>query len=85
MIEAKNSDLEQGFKQLAVELLALDQWVDEPASEVQNLYGIISIGTVWRFGILNREQQLIIQDLNLFRVPEDVENLLRVMIALLRK
>ncbi len=77
VIEAKNADLEQGFKQLAVELIALDQWIEE-ASLL--LYGAVSVGNIWQFGILQRQDKQVIQDMNLFRVPADVEELLRVII-----
>ena len=49
VVEAKNGDLEQGFVQLAAELIALDQWVDDPTPL---LYGAVSVGNVWQFGIL---------------------------------
>jgi len=81
VIEAKNSDLERGFVQLAVELIALDQWTDSPAS---HLYGAISTGEIWRFGILERVTKHITQDLNLFRVPADLEELMRSLVAILK-
>jgi len=81
VIEAKNADLEQGFKQLAVELIALDKWLDKPLS---TLFGAVSIGNIWQFGMLHREEKRIFQDINLFRVPTDVEDLLRVMIAIVQ-
>ncbi len=81
VMEAKNADLEQGFKQLAMELVALDQWLEEPFNV---LYGAISVGDIWRFGILQRADKQVIQDLTLFRVPADVEDLLRVLIGILQ-
>jgi hypothetical protein len=81
VIEAKNSDLERGFVQLAVELIALDQWTDSPAS---HLYGAVSTGEIWRFGILERVTKHITQDLNLFRVPADLEELMRSLVAILK-
>ena len=47
------------------------------------MYGAVSIGNVWQFGILQRQNKSILQDLNLFRVPMDVEDLLRVLIEIL--
>lgn len=82
VIEAKNSDLERGFMQLAVELIALDKWTDSPTT---HLYGAVSTGEIWRFGVLERATKTIIQDLNLFRVPADLEELLRILIAILGK
>jgi len=80
VIEAKNGDLEKGFTQLAVELVALDQWLENPTL---CLYGAVSMGNVWQFGKLDRATKLVTQDLNLFRVPADVEELLQVLIGIL--
>ena len=81
VIEAKNADLQRGFTQLAVELIAIDQW--SPTSSPM-LYGAVSIGNVWQFGVLNRQLKQILQDINLYRVPADLEDLLRILIAILK-
>jgi hypothetical protein len=80
IIEAKNSDLERGFMQLAVELIALDKWTDK---EMPILYGAVSTGSIWQFAILNRKTKIINQDLNLFRIPADLTELFSVLIAIL--
>ena len=80
VIEAKNEDLERGFVQLAVEFIALDQWLD---SEQAVLQGAVSTGTIWQFGTYNRQTRQVFQDLHLYRVPADVEDLLRILVHLL--
>lgn len=80
VVEAKQSDLGRGFTQLAVELIALDQWIQ---SEAPLLYGAVTTGEDWRFGIFNRQQKLISQDLKLYRVPEELEELLRVLAGII--
>jgi hypothetical protein len=80
VIEAKNEDLERGFVQLAVELIALDQWID---SEQSILQGAISTGTIWQFGQFNRQTRQITQNLDLYRVPADLEELLRILVKVL--
>jgi hypothetical protein len=80
VIEAKNGELKRGFTQLAVELIALDK-ADE--SEQQIIYGAISIGEAWRFGKLVRQEKRIYEDINLFRVPADLPELLRILIGIL--
>lgn len=80
LVEAKDENLQRGFTQLAAQLIALDQWLD-PGGEA--LYGAVSIGNVWQFGILERQTKQIIQDLNLFRVPTDLDDLLQVLVAVL--
>ncbi len=43
----------------------------------------VSTGNVWQFGILERANKRLIQDFNLYRVPADVEILLRALIGIL--
>ncbi len=78
VIEAKNDDLTRGFTQLAVELIALSQ-----VEEKNVLFGAVTIGDVWRFGQLDRNEKQIIQDINLFKIPDDLENLANVLVGIL--
>lgn len=80
VIEAKNEDLERGFVQLAIELIALDQWIE---SDQPLLQGAISTGNIWQFGQFDRQSRAITQDLDLYRVPADLEDLLRILIKVL--
>jgi hypothetical protein len=80
VIEAKNADLQRGFTQLATELIALDQL---DISTNHRLYGAVSLGNVWQFGVVERAQKRIIQDLNLYRVPADLTELLAIMAGIL--
>ena len=79
VIEAKNDDLTRGFTQLAVELIALSQ-----VEEQDIYYGAVTIGDVWRFGKLDRIQQVITQDIKLFRVPDDLDDLAKVIVGILQ-
>lgn len=81
VIEAKNADLAKGFTQLAVELIALDKWTD---SEQPILQGAVSTGDIWQFGVLYREQKQIQQGLTLYRVPDDLESLIRILVKILQ-
>ena len=78
VIEAKNDDLTRGFTQLAVELIALSQ-----IEEQTLLYGAVTIGNVWQFGKLDRLQKQIAQDINLFKVPDDLDSLVGVIMGIL--
>lgn len=80
VVEAKNADLARGFTQLAVELIALDQWV---FSEAPILHGAVTTGDVWKFGQLHRQEKRIVQDINLYRVPADLEELLQILVGIL--
>jgi hypothetical protein len=77
---AKNEDLERGFVQLAIELIALDQWIE---SDQPILQGAISTGNIWQFGQFDRASRQITQDLNLYRVPADLADLIQVLVSIL--
>lgn len=82
VIEAKQGDIDYGFTQLAAELIALDQWEQSPSVEIQPvLTGAVTIGDLWRFGQLDRREKKISEDINSYRVPEDLDMLLRKLIA----
>lgn len=84
VVEAKQEDLTNGFTQMAVELIALDQW--EKSTSVQQqpqLVGAVSTGTIWQFGVLHRQRKLVTQELTLYRVPTDLEPLMRILVAAL--
>ncbi len=70
IVEAKNEDLSRGFIQLAAEAIALAQ-----AEEQDILYGAVTIGNVWNFAMLDARQGKIWQDITLYRVPDDLEEL----------
>jgi len=80
VIEAKNDDLTRGFTQLAVELIALAEIDDHNI-----FYGAVTMGDIWRFGKLNKEKKEIIQDLNLFKVPDDLEDLSKILVGILEE
>lgn len=80
VIEAKNEDLERGFVQLAVEFLALDQWLE---TEQAILWGAVSTGTIWQFAQFERQARRVTQALTLYRVPTDLEELLRILVGML--
>jgi hypothetical protein len=80
VVEAKNDDLARGFTQLGAELIALDQW-SNPEQPI--LYGAVTTGDIWKFGQLHRLEKRIVQDINLYRVLADVEELMRILVAIL--
>ncbi|VAW85350.1 hypothetical protein MNBD_GAMMA18-978, partial [hydrothermal vent metagenome] len=49
VVEAKHKDLNNGFKQLAMELIALDKLTDEKEKEI---FGVLTIGTDWIFATM---------------------------------
>ncbi|MEC4818013.1 MAG: hypothetical protein SAK29_32800 [Scytonema sp. PMC 1069.18] len=81
VIEAKQADLSRGFTQLAVELIALDQWT---TSDTPVLYGVVSTGEDWKFGIYKRQEKEIIEDFKLYRVPEELTKLFNILVGILK-
>jgi hypothetical protein len=79
VVEAKQSDLTRGFTQLAVELIALDQWTN---SDTPLLYGAVTTGEDWRFGIYYRQKKEIVEDLKLYRVPEEIRELMNILVGI---
>ncbi|PZO17915.1 MAG: hypothetical protein DCF25_10425 [Leptolyngbya foveolarum] len=82
VIEAKKEDLTNGFKQLAAEMIALDQWMDSPQKQ---LIGAVTTGILWQFSQLDRDTKHIDQGLENYRVPEDVDTLMRILVRSLLK
>ena len=78
IVEAKNDDLTRGFTQLAVEMIALAQ-----KKEQRIVYGAVTIGDVWRFGRLEAEMSCIVQDITLYRVPDDLQPLTQIIVGIL--
>ncbi|MFM7425567.1 MAG: hypothetical protein ACKO7W_11330 [Elainella sp.] len=79
VIEAKNADLARGFTQLAVELIALDQWTD---STLPILYGAVTTGDTWKFGLFQRQAKQIQKDINTYAVPSDLNLVLSILFGI---
>lgn len=80
VIEAKQSDLVRGFTQLAIELIALDQWTK---STSQFLYGAVTTGEDWRFGIYDRANRQVMQDQKRYQAPEDLLTLVKILVGII--
>jgi hypothetical protein len=81
VIEAKRQDLDYGFTQLVAAMIAFDQWDRTPVQPT--LLGAITTGSIWQFGLLHREARRIEQGLESYRVPEDLNELMRILVAVL--
>lgn len=81
IVEAKKEDLDYGFTQLVAELIALDQW--EKSTDQDRFIGAITTGKIWEFATLDRTAKTIQQGLNSYRILEDLEPLLRILIRTL--
>jgi hypothetical protein len=81
VIEAKREDLDYGFTQLAAQMIALDQWEKTPDQDI--LLGVVTTGKIWQFGRLDRARKHMEQGLEQYRVPEDLDSVMRILVAAL--
>lgn len=81
VIEAKKGDLERGFNQLAVEMIALAKYEADDTPEL--LYGAITIGEVWRFAVLDKTAKSLAKDVHTYRFPEDLANIFAILNGIL--
>jgi len=81
VVEAKNADLNRAFAQLAVELVALDQ-AEETSREI--IFGAVSTGQEWQFGRLDRTNKTFYQGINVYVLPNNLEQILRILIGILK-
>ncbi len=81
IIEAKKADLDYGMTQLIAELIALEKWQENKAQT--HIIGAVTTGKIWEFARLNRLTQHIEQGLESYRVPEDIESLMRILVQAL--
>lgn len=81
IIEAKQADLARGFVQLGAELLAVDQWT---SSTNPLLYGAITTGDAWKFGCLYRSDKVLVQDIQLYTIPSDLNSLVSILLGIIQ-
>ena len=79
IIEAKKDDLEKGFSQLAVEMIAVS--VDR--GHELAITGAVTTGNIWQFGVLDSEKKILTQDIEVYRSPADLEQLIDIFLSLL--
>ncbi len=61
-----------------MEMLALDKWTD---SEQPEIVGALTTGNIWQFGILHRHQKYVEENITVYRVTEELETVLRILLA----
>jgi hypothetical protein len=79
VVEAKRDDMTRGFTQLAVEMIALSMLEEAP----NPIYGAVTIGNVWMFGVLDSSTRMITQDIASYAIPDDLEQLIKILVGIL--
>jgi hypothetical protein len=78
IVEAKKADLEFGMTQLVSQLVTLDQWQEDPKQTY--FIGAVTTGVIWQFAYLHRQSKHIEQGLETYRVPDDLDSLMRILV-----
>ena len=81
IIEAKKKDIDNGFNQLAAELIALDKYEDNDRLEI--LYGAVTLGDIWKFGTLDRNRQHIVKNIHSHTIPEQTEDVFSILMGII--
>ena len=82
VVEAKFADMEHGFTQLAVEMIAVDKYYEDEKSDF--IYGAVTVGDIWRFGVLDRQSKTIFKDITIYAIPTQLEELFAILLGILR-
>jgi len=80
VVEAKKADMDRGFTQLAVELIAVSESFDGVTSQ---LYGAVTIGDTWQFGMLDVPNKIIYKDINQFYMPKNIDEIAAIFAGIL--
>ena len=76
LVEAKNENLKVGFPQCIAEMVAAQQFNQQKGNPIDTTYGVVTIGTIWRFLRLKRSTVEI--DSSEYYI-EDVEKILGIL------
>jgi len=66
---------------LVAEIVALDEWDRTP--EQTTRLGTVTTGKLWEFALLYRQAKTIEHGIGIYRVPEDIEPLMRILVQAL--
>lgn len=84
ILQMKQGDMQKNFNQLVAQMIALDQWMAE-SPEPSSIYGAVSMGEVWQFGVLDRQNKFFTKDIAIHTLPNDVDQLLQILIGSLTR
>lgn len=81
VIEAKKKDMDGGFNQLAAELIALDKYEENDTAGL--LYGAVTLGDIWKFGVLDRQRKRIVKNIPSHTLPHDTEEIFSILMGII--
>jgi hypothetical protein len=77
VVEAKNENLKGGFAQCIAEMIAAQIFNQQEGNNTTDIYGVVTIGTVWRF--LKLYQSTVEIDLSEYYIKSDLEKILGIL------
>lgn len=79
-VEAKQEDFRKGITQCMAEMIAARLFNEQQGHPVQEIYGCVTTGDVWRFLVL-RGQQVLVETAS-FDIREDLDRILGILLAM---
>lgn len=76
VVEAKNENLKAGFGQCIAEMLAAQIFNNREGNDIATIYGVVTIGTIWRF--LKLTGQTVEIDLSEYYI-KDIQKILGIL------
>jgi hypothetical protein len=80
LVEAKNENLKSGFAQCIAEMLAAQIFNQREGNVIETVYGVVTIGTIWRF--LRLRDSVIELDLTEYFI-KDIPQILGILLSTL--
>ncbi|MBE9012012.1 hypothetical protein IQ250_17580, partial [Pseudanabaenaceae cyanobacterium LEGE 13415] len=77
IVEAKNENLKSGFAQCIAEMIAAQIFNERENKPIKKIYGVVTIGTIWRF--LELEETTISIDLSEYYISQ-IEQILGILV-----
>ena len=78
LVEAKNENLKVGFPQCIAEMVAAQQFNHQKGNPIEAVYGVVTIGTIWRF--LRLSDRTVEIDLSEYYI-EDLGKILGILVS----
>jgi hypothetical protein len=78
IVEAKNENLKSGFAQCIAEMIAAQLFNQQEGNHTTDIYGVVTIGTTWRF--LKLDQTTVEIDLSEYYIKNDLEKILGILL-----
>ena len=71
LVEAKNEDMKRGFAQCGAEMIAAQKFNEREGNAVDRIYGVVTIGELWRFMQLEGTRlQIDVRSYHIERLPK---------------